>query len=82
MYCTVILWAYRNAFSEELSDLFSHLDECRLIRVQIVNEFHSLAVYWWNFISLSFDVLARCSIDSGTCYQVNRMSTQIWHVVG
>ena len=25
---------------------------------------------------------SRCSIDSGTCYQVNRMSTQTWHVVG
>ena len=24
----------------------------------------------------------RCRIDSGTCYQVNRMSTQTWHVVG
>ena len=46
-------------FSEELSDLFSHLDECRLIRVHIVDEFHSLAVYWWNFISLSFDVLGK-----------------------
>ena len=26
--------------------------------------------------------LTRCSIDSGTCYQANRMSTQTWHVVG
>ena len=27
-------------------------------------------------------ILSRCSIDSGTCYQINRMSTQTWHVVG
>ena len=34
-----------------------------------------------HFINMK-DTFPRCSIDSGTCYQVNRMSTQTWHVVG
>ena len=32
-------------------------------------------------MSGAYHLYSRCSIDSGTCYQVNRMSTQTWHVV-
>ena len=36
---------------------------------------------FWLYKSF-WSLIPRCSIDSGTWYQVNRMSTQTWHVVG